>query len=152
MYRFIPLSLGKTFFATNDEPNLPDHDNPNPGYLLCCSGYQRLVVNERQLDVVDSVYTDDDRNDKVSNNGFLLEPSEEAQSSEETNVFHDKLGWAHYLRYMNGPTKLVLRAVKFSPSNAMHHVYDILPHLEAEVRNGVGIAFLKSIMEETRIC
>ena len=31
----------RRFFAKDDEPNLPDHDMPHPGYLLNCSGYQK---------------------------------------------------------------------------------------------------------------
>ena len=44
---------------------------------------------------------------------------------------------------MSGPTKLVLRAVKFSPSNSMNHVNDLLPELDALVSQGLGVVFLK---------
>ena len=47
------------------------------------------------------------------------------------------------IRFMAGPAKLVIRAVKFAPSNAMHHVKDLLPLLKAEAEIGIGIVFLK---------
>ena len=37
----------------DDAPNLADHDTPNPGYLLNCSGYQKLVENANKKEVID---------------------------------------------------------------------------------------------------
>ena len=33
------------FFPTEDTPNLPDHDFPNPSYLLIPSGYMQLLLS-----------------------------------------------------------------------------------------------------------
>ena len=35
------------FFMNDDTPNFYDHDFPNPGYPLVCSGYQMLVSKEK---------------------------------------------------------------------------------------------------------
>ena len=128
----------------DDQPNLPDHDTPNPGYLLCCSGYQRLVLNVKQKEGIDPIYPAEEKNDIVFGDGFVLEPSEDVDDqSNDENLFKDKLGRTHYVRYMSGSTKLVLRAMKFFSSNAMHHVNDMLPLLKSDVERGIGIAFLK---------
>ena len=128
----------------DNQPNFPDHETPNPGYLLCCSGYQRLVLNVNQKEVIDPIYTAEEKNDIVSVDGFVHEPSEDVHvQSNNENLFKDKLGRTHYVRYMSGPTKLVLRAVKFFSSNAMHHANDMLPLLRSDFERGIGIAFLK---------
>ena len=44
---------------------------------------------------------------------------------------------------MSGPTKLVLRSVKFSPSNLINHVNYLLPKLDALAAEGRGVVFLK---------
>ena len=31
------------FFPSDDKSNVPDHDFPNPGYLLIPSGYMQLI-------------------------------------------------------------------------------------------------------------
>ena len=58
-------------------------------------------------------------------------------------LIDDRLGRIHHNRHMADPAKLVIRAVNFSPSNAMHHANDILLLLKAEVGKGIGIVFLK---------
>ena len=135
----------RRFFAKGDEPNLPDHDTPNPGYLLNSSGYQELVVNKQRKDVVDQAYTAEEENDIIQESGFILEDElmDKEMSQNNKKSFRDKLGRLHYHRYMSGPTKLVLRAVKFSPSNAMNHVNDLLPELASLLEKGIGIAFVK---------
>ena len=50
-------------FMNDDAPNLADHDTPNPGYLLNCSGYQKLVENANKKEVIDQAYTTDTGND-----------------------------------------------------------------------------------------
>ena len=62
----------RRFFAKGDEPNLPDHDTPNPGYLLNNSGYQQMVVNKKRKDVVDPIYTTEDENDVIEKSTFML--------------------------------------------------------------------------------
>ena len=136
----------RRFFEVGDEPNLPDHDTPNPGYLINCSGYQQLVVNVAREKVVDDKFSADDRNDLLNGAGFVLtdEHSDEVQErSSGIPTYCDKLGRLHYCRYMSGPTKLVLRSVKFSPSNSMNHVNDLLPELDALASQGIGVVFLK---------
>ena len=36
----------------DDAPNLADHDKPNPGYLLNCSRYQKLVENANKKSLI----------------------------------------------------------------------------------------------------
>ena len=35
------------FYLARNSPNLHDHDFPNPGYLIICSGYHLQVENDR---------------------------------------------------------------------------------------------------------
>ena len=74
----------------------------------------------------------DERNDITDGTRFVADVDDEVNfeiDASDENCFRDKLGRLHYNRYMSGPTKLVLRAVKFSPSNSMYHVNDMLPLL-----------------------
>jgi len=41
------------FFMTSNSPNLNDHDFPNPGYLIICSGYQLKVNKGDPVDIPD---------------------------------------------------------------------------------------------------
>ena len=36
-------------------PNFGDHDFPNPGYLIVCSGYQKLEVKEGSFQIHDEL-------------------------------------------------------------------------------------------------
>ena len=91
------------------------------------------------------MYVADERNDIVDGTHFVVDPDiiNVVLDGNDENCFIDKLDRPHYKRYMSGPTKLVLRSVKFFPSNSMHHAIDMLPLLQSDVKNGVGVAFLK---------
>ena len=76
--------------------------------------------------------------------GFVIKRDNEGSDTPaDRHFFRDKLGRLHHNQYMAGPAKLVIRAVKFTPSNAMHHANDILLLLKAEVEKRIGIVFLK---------
>ena len=134
----------RRFFMNDNAPNLADHDTPNPGYLLNCPGYQKLVENANKKEVIDQAYTTDKRNDFSGDTGFVIERGNEVSDiPADRRFFRDKLERLHHNRYMAGAAKLVIRPVKFTPSNVMHHANDILLLLKAEVEKRIGIVFLK---------
>jgi len=147
------------FFMQTDSPNFNDHDFPNPGYLIVCSGYQQLVVREGRRNDIDEEYVDHEKNDLVDETAEgdevlkegdeVMEEGDEVievgdEVMEEGNEFLvDKLGRKHYRRFMAGPTLLVLRATMFETSSGQTHANDILPMLCAQVSYGKGIAVIK---------
>ena len=50
------------FFLRKDSPNFADHDFPNPGYLIICSGYQMLEPKPLQ-EVIEDEYSAYELND-----------------------------------------------------------------------------------------
>ena len=75
------------------------------------------MENDKKKEVVEEMYTAIERNGFSSNTGFVIDDhsNDEATSVADRGVFRDKLGRLHFNRYMAGPVKLVLRAVRFSP-------------------------------------
>ena len=69
------------FFPVEDEPNVPDHDFPNPGYLLISSGYMQLI--EQVTD--SSEYFEYGDHDTTQSEG--LEPMETSLTEQVTT--HD---------------------------------------------------------------
>ena len=132
------------FFATEDQPNLGDHDFPNPGYLIVCSGYQSLEQKETvEQDPFDE-FVEHHIHDTIDiDEPLIADDFVPAVKQPERSLFIDKLKRNHYPRFMSGPLRLVLRSVKFSPSSAQNHCNDMLPLLTAQVKSGKGIAFLK---------
>ena len=106
------------------------------------------MINDNPRDVIDPMYTADERNDIIDGTRFVSAENDNRQISSEISTtdndyFRDKLGRGHYKTFMSGQTKLVLRAVKSFPSNSMLHVNDMLPLLKSDVQRGVGVAFIK---------
>ena len=128
------------FYMSNNSPKLGDHDFPNPGYMIVCSGYQSLVGKENVCE--EEEYWATDLNDIHDDEALTNIDPDIPQLSEAQNTF-DRLGRKHYQRFSSGPVRMVLRAVKFSPSTAEAHTNDLLPLLTAQVKDGKGIAFLK---------
>ena len=132
------------FFMCNDSPNYNDHEFPNPGYLIVCSGYQLLVKKSDESESIEQEYWAPELNDynnnedEAVNNQILVENPENHQ-----DYFIDKLGRKHFKRFVSGPTHLVLHAVKFGSSNSQKHANDMLSILSAQVKDGKGIAFIK---------
>ena len=56
---------------------------------------------------------------------------------------YDKLGRMHYKRTTYGLAILKLRATKFDTSTAQTHANDLLPILNAQVKDRKKIAFIK---------
>ena len=130
------------FFISDDEPNLGDHDFPNPGYLIVCSGYQSLERKEIPGQEFDE-FVAHDVNDFIDLESPIVDHEISATKNVAEHYFIDKLGRKHYSRFNSGPLRLMLRSVKFSPSSAQNHCNDMLPMLTAQVKDGQGIAFLK---------
>ena len=89
--------------------------SPNPGYMIVSSGYQSLVGKENVCEEEEYWTTNlnDIHDDEALTNIDLYIP----QRSESQNTF-DRVGRKHYQRFSSGPVRMVLRAVKFSPSTA----------------------------------
>lgn len=130
------------FFMIDNSPNVGDHDFPNPGYLVVCSGYQQLVEGSEDLEI-DEAFTAPELNDYQDENlANFTEVVEEP--AVDNNVFtYDKIGRKHHKKFVSGPSRLVLRATKFAQSTVATHANDILPMLLAQVADGKGIAFIK---------
>ena len=136
--------LSKQHNDTDTQPNLIDHDFPNPGYLIVCSGYQSLEQKDTAEQDSFDKFAEHHVHDTIDIDEPLIDDDVPvARQPDEKGLFVDKLGRKHYPRFMSGPLRLVLRAVKFSPSSAQNHCNDMLPLLTAQVKNGKGIAFLK---------
>ena len=56
------------FFMSNNSLNLGDHDFPNPGYMIVCSGYQSLVGKENGCE--EEEYWATDLNDICDDEGL----------------------------------------------------------------------------------
>ena len=56
---------------------------------------------------------------------------------------YHKLGKVHYKRTTYGPAVLKLRTMKFDTSATQTHAHDLLPILNAQVKDGKKIAFIK---------
>ena len=54
------------FFMENNSPDLNDHNFPNSGYLIVCSGYQQLQVKEKNSNDITSEHTEQSSIDYVS--------------------------------------------------------------------------------------
>ena len=81
------------FFMRDDSPNYGDHDFPNPGYLLCCSGYQQLVKSDTNIE---KEYIEHELNDYHDEAAAAI-PIEDDTVREPDQVFtYDKLGRKHY--------------------------------------------------------
>ena len=80
------------FFLINNSPNVSDHDFPNPGYLLNCSGYQQLVLKAEpnHADTVEEEYWSAELNDVIDPDEDLDEHVMETRSIRE-NFHIDKL-------------------------------------------------------------
>lgn len=133
------------FFMQSDGPNLGDHDFPNPGYLIVCSGYQLQCLPEQSMEIPEE-YTsivDNDWSNMESANDIPSQQAEHTHSAVDENQCRDKIGRVHMKRPTYGPALLVLRATKFGSSSAMTHANDILPVLTAQVKNGKTVAFIK---------
>ena len=131
------------FFMTDDSPDFADHDFPNPGYLITCSGYQ--ILQQKESIDVDEVFTDPDLND-FTQHGDLENQSEidmENRNENNSEFFFDKIGRKHYQRFTSGPALLTLRACKFVHSTAATHINDLKPIIEALKNEGKGIFFIK---------
>ena len=77
---------------SNNSPNLVDHDFPNPGYMIVCSGYQSLVGKENVCE--EEEYWSTDLNDIHDEAVTNIDP-DISQLSEAQNTF-DRLGRKHY--------------------------------------------------------
>jgi len=82
-------------------------------------------------------------NDFVDEENPIFDIEVPAAGNIADNHFIDTLGRKHFPRFTYGPLRLMLRAVKLSPSSAQNHCNDMLSILTAQVRDGQGIAFLK---------
>ena len=129
------------FFLQEDSPNFADHDFPNPGYLIICSGYQMLGPKPLQ-EVIEDEYSAYELND-FFNEEDAYEESIEKISDAEGDFFIDKLGKKLFNRFTSGPTRLILRACIFAKSTATSHANDLVPMLKAQVKDEKGVAFIK---------
>ena len=127
------------FFISKNSPNLGDHDLPNPGYMIVCFGYQSLVGKENVCE--DEEYWATDLNDIHDDEALTNIDLDIPQRLEGQNTF-DRLGRKYYQRFSSEPVRMVLRAVKFSPSTAQTRTNDLLPLRTAQVKDGKGIASL----------
>ena len=77
------------FFMQDDQPNLNDHDFPNPGYLLVPSGYQRLEIK----DGVEKDFIVVDEHDLFENpnEGFQMEEEIDVDQRQRNGFSYDKL-------------------------------------------------------------
>ena len=84
---------------TNNTPDYLDHDIPNLGYLIVCSGYQTLVSQEAEEGepTFYSFDTNDYSNEVTAKDGHLQE------MSVDEKFMTDKLGRLHYKRLISGP-------------------------------------------------
>ena len=130
------------FYMTSNSPNLHDHDFPNPGYLIICSGYQLQVENDPLPDNIPPVFTDIDVND-LTDQTIDIESLPNPEAHPNPMMSYDRLGRTHYKRSKYGPAVLKLRAYKFGSSSAQTHANDLAPILSAQVQDGKTIAFIK---------
>ena len=84
------------FFMNNDTSNFNDHDFPNPGYLLVCLGYQRLI-SKSKVDVDEEYWAHElnDLTEEAGVEGIQFNPETENNMLVTTK---DKLGREHYER------------------------------------------------------
>ena len=87
------------FFLREDSPNFADHDFPNPGCFIICSGYQMLKPLQ---EIIEEEYSAYELND------FLYEEDSYEENIDTTsdtgvNLFTDKLGRKHFNRFTSGP-------------------------------------------------
>ena len=128
------------FFMLNNPHNLGDHDFPNPGYMIACSGNQSLVGKENVCEEEEFWATDLNNihdNEALTNIDLNIPQRLEGQKT------FDRLGRKHYQRFSLGSVHMVLRALTFSPSPAEAHTNDLFPLLTAQVKDGKGITILK---------
>ena len=93
------------FFMLSSNPTFSDHDFPNPGYLIICSGYQSQDKNAAETPEIPEV------EDCIENiNEITIHNSPEEQNE---NMSYDKLERVHYKRTTYGPAVLKLRTMKF---------------------------------------
>ena len=90
------------FFPSDDKPNVPDHDFPNPGYLLIPSGYMQLI--EPATDTGNSSeyfeYSDHDTTKNVT-------PELEASVTEEDTLYDDfVVGNVDFSEQVTDPTEI----------------------------------------------
>ena len=126
----------------NDQPNLNDHDFPNPGYLIVPSGYQRLNIRDGVTAETQFILAEE--------NDFVLDHADDfetvaSSNDKDTDVrfTYDNLGRKHYQSLSARPSLIVLRSCKFDCSSAETHVNDLLPVLLAQKNAGKSIVFLK---------
>ena len=131
------------FFMNSDSPNLKDHDFPNPGYLLCPSGYMSLTSSEYHEEAIPEEYTGDHLNDFVPGVEENVMPLEENNVALRQEMMTDKLGRAHYKRFTAGPSLINLRSCMFDSTTCMTHCNDLFPILNAQVNDGKTCAFIK---------
>ena len=119
----------------SNSPNFSDHDFPNPGYLIICSGYQSQDKNAAETPEIPEI---EDCTEDV--NKITIHNSPEEQNE---NMSYDKLGRVNYKRTTYEPVVLKLRAMKFDTSTAQRHANGLLPILNSRVKDGIKIAFIK---------
>ena len=134
----------RRFFATSNEPNLGDHDFPNPSYLLCPSGYMALTSTKLSEDIEEE-YTAEELNDMTPDNqsGEAPDIVTEDENPAVEGMIRDKLGRLHYQKLKAGPAFIKLRACMFDPSSSMRHANDLLPILKSQVNDEKTCAFIK---------
>ena len=130
------------FYMTSNSPDLHDHDFPNPGYLIICSGYQLQVENDPLPDNIPPVFTDIDVND-LTDQTIDIESLPNPEAHPNPMMSYDRLRRTHYKSSKYGPAVLKLRAHKFGSSSAQTHANDLAPILSAQVQDGKTIAFIK---------
>ena len=123
------------FFMLSNSPNFSDHGFPNPGYLVICCGYQSQDKNAAETPEIPEA-----ENCIENINEITIHNSPEEQNE---NMSYDKLGKVHYKRTTYGPAVLKLRTMKFDISATQTHAHDLLPILNAQVKDGKKITFIK---------
>jgi len=120
---------------TSNSPNLNDHDFPNPGYLIICSGYQLKVNKGDPVDIPDE-FTAIEINDRTNLDDENLDepPDDRTDANNDTRITYDRLGRKHYRRTVYGPAVLCLRAQKFESFSAQTHANELAPILSARQR------------------
>ena len=96
------------FFMRNNKPDLPDHDFPNPSYLIVPSGYLELI--QGKTDECDEEFTRPDLNDMVGSEDVDIQ----IEVPEPDDMYsYDKLNRKHLKRLVAGPALIILRATIF---------------------------------------
>ena len=126
------------FFMLSNSPNFSDHDFPNPGYLIICSGYPGYQSEDKNAAETPEIPEVEDCIENI--NEITIRNSSEEQNE---NMSYDKLGRVHYKRTTYRPAVLKLRAMKFDTSTAQTHANGLLPILNAQVKDGKKIALIE---------